>query len=290
MKRYFVHRIGPGHALGVGCAVGVVLGLLPVLSLVAAALIVQANQAEIMAALGPWAEPLALQPGVPWNAVGLASLFVLLAFALIYGLGAWLAALGFNLVARVTGGLALDVGSDSVATVDAPPEPLPQLGAAQWDPTVPLSRPQPVAAPAAPRPEASLYAAAAAAQPAPPVEAPQLQPEATPLAAQFWLVAEADATSRWALHKPTTTIGSDPANDVVLAGDPLVAPRHAEIRVESPGYVLYDLESPQGSLVNGRRIQTRNLLKDGFRVQLGETALLFRREPSGPAVGRGDAP
>ena len=93
---------------------------------------------------------------------------------------------------------------------------------------------------------------------------------------QPWLLSVADSSLHWELRKPVTSIGSDPSNDIVLAQDADVAAKHAEIRAESDGYVLYDMGTPTGTAVNDRPVYGRNLLKDGFRIRVGKTNLLFR--------------
>lgn len=42
--------------------------------------------------------------------------------------------------------------------------------------------------------------------------------------------------------------------------------------------------SPTGTFVNDRRVQGRNLLKDGFRVKLGNTTLLLHELDVTPAA------
>lgn len=273
--------------MGFGCVIGVILGLLPVVMLVAGVLIIRAGQAEILRALGPLGSVLAPRLNISWNVVGLTSLIIIVASGVFYAFGAWLAALGFNLVAHVTGGLALDVNPDASLMPIAPVGATPYAGPAQKDPTMPLPRPLQSAAPLAPFPTAGssgvAFAGTPPAAPATPSSAPP-SPAAAPSQAggaaasaiHPVLISEADATALWTLFKATTTIGSDAANDVVLASDAQVAPRHAEIRAETSGYVLYDLGAPGGTYVNDRKVQGRNLLKDGFRIRLGGTTLLFR--------------
>ena len=284
MMRYSVHRVGPGQALGFGCVVGVILALLLSLGLVAAVLIVQSGQSETLRLLGLLGETLAPSLSVSWNVVGLAALELVVALGVFFALGAWLAALGFNLVARITGGLALDVTPDGASLPALPAAATPYSLPAQHDPTMPLPRPLQGAAPVVPFPVASSSAGAFAGAPlvtpqggsGAPGSSPAQPADSTSQAVQPWLISEVDATALWALHIPTTTIGSDPSNDVVIAGDASVSPKHAEIRAESSGYVLYDLGTPTGTFVNDRRVQGRNLLKDGFRLKLGATGLLFR--------------
>jgi hypothetical protein len=273
MMRYFVHRVGPAHALGFGCVVGVILGLLAVLALVLGVLILQAGQAEILRALGPLGSVLAPSLNVSWDAVGLTGLIVVVASGIVYGLGAWLAALGFNVIAHMTGGLTLDITPDATAASLAPVGAAPYTPPALKDPTMPLPRPLQGATPPASFP-AGAGSAAAFSTPAPAPPGVIASPDVQPL-----LVSESDATALWSVRKPVTTIGSDPSNDVVLTGDAGIAPKHAEIRFESSGYVIYDLGSSTGTLVNDRRVQGRNLLKNGFRIKLDSTVLLFRDLP-----------
>jgi pSer/pThr/pTyr-binding forkhead associated (FHA) protein len=63
----------------------------------------------------------------------------------------------------------------------------------------------------------------------------------------------------------------------IQIGDPNISRRHAEVRQEGSGYWLVDLDSTNGSEVNGRR-QKQTKLDDGDRIVLGSTELVFRRE------------
>lgn len=72
------------------------------------------------------------------------------------------------------------------------------------------------------------------------------------------------------------SIGRARANDVVL-DDSSVSSQHCRVRPEQGRFVLYDLKSTNGTLVNGRRVE-RHLLEEGDVIQVGETNLQFRRE------------
>jgi hypothetical protein len=63
--------------------------------------------------------------------------------------------------------------------------------------------------------------------------------------------------------------------DLQLA-DPNVSRRHAELRQEGSAYWLIDLDSTNGSQVNGRRT-ARAKLESGDLITLGSTDLLFER-------------
>jgi pSer/pThr/pTyr-binding forkhead associated (FHA) protein len=72
------------------------------------------------------------------------------------------------------------------------------------------------------------------------------------------------------------SIGRARANDVVL-DDTSVSSQHCRVRPEQGRFVLYDLKSTNGTMVNGRRVE-RHLLEEGDVIQVGETSLQFRKE------------
>jgi hypothetical protein len=76
-----------------------------------------------------------------------------------------------------------------------------------------------------------------------------------------------------------TVIGRSKDCDIQLA-DPNVSRRHAEIRQEGAAYWAVDLDSTNGMEVNGRR-QQRAKLRQGDRIVLGSTELVFRRDTEG---------
>lgn len=71
-------------------------------------------------------------------------------------------------------------------------------------------------------------------------------------------------------------IGRDPAVDLVL-DDEQASRRHARLAVGEDGVLVEDLDSKNGTLVNGRRIRRPTLLEPGDRIVIGETALELRR-------------
>jgi len=75
------------------------------------------------------------------------------------------------------------------------------------------------------------------------------------------------------VDKRVTTIGKD--GDVLLAGDPSIAPRHAEIRQEGQQRVLRPLQPNPPVLVNGQPI-AQHTLHDGDRIRIGNRELLYR--------------
>jgi hypothetical protein len=180
------------------------------------------------------------------------SLGTIAAGMLLTGLLAWLGAIVYNLIAGLFGGAEV--------TLDA-------VGA----PTRP-AKVKPIAAAAATRP---------AANPAPaPLVAPRPRPEPDKTAqpvASAWLVSGGE---RRALRDGVTRIGSAPDNDIVLAG---LAPQHAEIRRESGRYLIYDLGSRR-TWVNDTQVAAVHMLKDGFRLQLGQAEFVVKIPAAGPVT------
>lgn len=260
MTRYAIHRIHLFPAFKFGCLVGGVIMLLPGLLL---GLLARLLVGILRRWLEAW-ETLSLGPVAdvnPLNILKLADFLRelqvldeqgwLLALALALGvafsgglLAGWLAATGaavYNLLAGLSGGVVL-----SAEVLD---------GA-----VAPAAMPLPSKGRTAPLPQAR----------AGPVPLGALSPQTGP---GIWLVLSQNPQLRWPLKTGTTTLGSAPDNNVVLAG---LAPRHAEVRLEGNRYVLHDLGSGQ-TWVNDRLIDRPNMLKEGFKVRLGGHELIFRK-------------
>ena len=72
------------------------------------------------------------------------------------------------------------------------------------------------------------------------------------------------------------TIGRSPDNDVVIADALAVSRYHAQVVPEDEGFVLYDRDSANGTVVNGVRV-FRHVLMDGDVVQICGVRLGFSR-------------
>ncbi|MBI2214154.1 MAG: FHA domain-containing protein [Acidobacteria bacterium] len=78
----------------------------------------------------------------------------------------------------------------------------------------------------------------------------------------------------YTLHPQLTLrVGRDPGNDVVLR-DPKVSRRHAEIVFERGFFVLHDLQSANGTYVNGVRVNVAPLT-NGSELKLGSSHARF---------------
>ncbi len=70
---------------------------------------------------------------------------------------------------------------------------------------------------------------------------------------------------RWMLDAATMTIGRDETNAIVLA-DREVSRRHAQIDHAGDRYTLSDLDSKNGTFVNGAPVQGAAVLRDGDEI------------------------
>lgn len=73
------------------------------------------------------------------------------------------------------------------------------------------------------------------------------------------------------------TIGRSRSCDVVVH-DGNVSRQHAEVRLRGDTWVVTDLGSTNGVLLNGRPIRTEHRLDSGDRIELGTTTLVFELE------------
>jgi hypothetical protein len=73
------------------------------------------------------------------------------------------------------------------------------------------------------------------------------------------------------------TLGRSRQCDVVL-DDASVSRQHAEIRPRGGSWVLTDLGSTNGSCLNGRRIDSPELVKPGDEIELGTSLIKFELE------------
>jgi DNA-binding response OmpR family regulator len=82
----------------------------------------------------------------------------------------------------------------------------------------------------------------------------------------LWMEGE-EIKGRWTLAKPVISIGRWEDNDVVV-DDRWVSRHHAQVRREEGGYVIRDLDSKNGTFVNGQRIAVPTPLADGDEIQM----------------------
>ncbi|MGE5751799.1 MAG: sigma 54-interacting transcriptional regulator [Nitrospirota bacterium] len=82
-----------------------------------------------------------------------------------------------------------------------------------------------------------------------------------------------DAGKETLLQKALVSIGTLPQNDLVLT-DHTVSRRHAEVEEKTNGYVIRDLDSTNGTFLNGVRVREA-YLTPGSVIRLGQTEISF---------------
>lgn len=71
-------------------------------------------------------------------------------------------------------------------------------------------------------------------------------------------------------------LGRDAVCDIAIVADKLVSRRHAQIRYRNGQWTISDLDSTNGTWVNGQRIQAEWPLVTGSFIRVGSTLLAFR--------------
>jgi len=90
--------------------------------------------------------------------------------------------------------------------------------------------------------------------------------EQTEAALLLWREGD-EIKGRWTLAKPIISIGRWEDNDVVIE-DRWVSRYHVEVHRESDQYIVHDLGSKNGTLINGQRIAAPTVLADGDEIQV----------------------
>jgi pSer/pThr/pTyr-binding forkhead associated (FHA) protein len=80
------------------------------------------------------------------------------------------------------------------------------------------------------------------------------------------------------LNSAPVTVGRGGQNDLVLAGDEFASARHARIEMRGDGAWVQDLDSTNGTYVNGSRVAGAQRLDAGDVLRVGETDLLVEED------------
>jgi pSer/pThr/pTyr-binding forkhead associated (FHA) protein len=81
------------------------------------------------------------------------------------------------------------------------------------------------------------------------------------------------------LGTEAVTIGREPTNSVALAGETKASRRHCQVVRAGDGWEVVDLESRNGTRVNGDPVKRRRLL-NGDLIEVGETRIRYEDESS----------
>jgi hypothetical protein len=83
-----------------------------------------------------------------------------------------------------------------------------------------------------------------------------------------------DQGDAFPLNSAPVTLGRGGQNDLVLDGDEFASARHARIEVRRDGVWVQDLDSTNGTYVNGSRVVGAQRLDPGDVLRVGETDLV----------------
>jgi signal transduction histidine kinase len=101
--------------------------------------------------------------------------------------------------------------------------------------------------------------------------------------ASLFVIQGADQSKRFEFNSSPVALGRDNSNAVRLH-DTEVSRRHAELRLDGQAYRIVDLNSANGTFVNGHPADGTPL-SSGDRVQVGQTVMLFHEGNGGTHRG-----
>ncbi|ADV62953.1 Forkhead-associated protein [Isosphaera pallida ATCC 43644] len=78
------------------------------------------------------------------------------------------------------------------------------------------------------------------------------------------------------LGRSVSRIGLDERAEIGLFGDPGVSRRHGELRAQGDSFQFVPLDPAKPTAINGQPLDGPRLLRDGDRLELGRTLLVFR--------------
>lgn len=99
-------------------------------------------------------------------------------------------------------------------------------------------------------------------------------PTASPPPAYLVVQTDGGPAARFDLGAAVIAIGRATDNDVIV-DDAGVSRHHCQLRLQHGAYAFIDLESRNGSAVNGQRV-VEVALADGDRIRIGATSMEFR--------------
>ncbi len=113
------------------------------------------------------------------------------------------------------------------------------------------------------------------------------------MAAQFQFIARSgpETGKIYPLEGSEIIIGRDMGNNIAI-NDAEISRRHAKLNLQESSYTILDLNSTNGTFINGQRISTSQLLNPGDTVSLGENIVLLYEAVYDPnaTIASGSAP
>ena len=94
----------------------------------------------------------------------------------------------------------------------------------------------------------------------------------------FLLIRTSRGQDVHSLDRDRLTIGTSVTSDVVIGADTRVSRLHAAVESLSGGWWIRDLDSTNGTFLNGARISGSRRLRSGDEIRIGETTLILRTD------------
>lgn len=98
-----------------------------------------------------------------------------------------------------------------------------------------------------------------------------MQPTPAPL---LVIVRQDSSTSQVEWSKASLSIGRDGTNDIII-DHPLASRRHARLEYDANGFSVRDLDSTNGTFVNGERVEDTRPLYNQDRIWVADTEIVF---------------
>ena len=105
--------------------------------------------------------------------------------------------------------------------------------------------------------------------------AQEVRKTVSPVESQKFVYRLIWGTREVALDPGENLLGRD-EESIVWIDDPLVSRRHARIVIDGTGAILEDLDSKNGTYVNGKRLKAPRKLADKDEMRVGPASLVFR--------------
>ena len=107
----------------------------------------------------------------------------------------------------------------------------------------------------------------------------------TPLEPFFVLMTGSERGKKFILVSASTLIGRSPQCNIRIE-DPKVSVRHAEVIKQDDNFMLKDLDSSNGTWINGKRLKGADSINNGDRIYMGSQELLFSVPDTGDGSTR----
>lgn len=88
-------------------------------------------------------------------------------------------------------------------------------------------------------------------------------------------LVRADLSEKFELSQRQCHIGRDATNDIVISNDKAASRFHACVKSENGMYIVEDLKSTNGTLLNGEALHGRRPLVNGDRLLIGRNEFVF---------------